>query len=369
MPKPKHPIDAYCMQRLKDEVQIFVGIRVSNRPSCNRLREELFSNYGFNISLSTLARFFLETNADNHFYLDTLDKFCNLVRVGCDWNSYCQQVIEQRDKSLSLGLNNESDIRCSLLYINFENSGWKSLHSFFDRIESFVDNANFHYLSFNLGVSLHKILAYNPLYERSLYKHFISYPSIRRSYFELLADPEFKLPDYKNGLSSYGKTIDYSSPNASNDLCFYLAMICLKEEKNGSISTFRETAAQLIHNFSLRNIIELNIHPFNIGRFLAVKLIYTHLFKLEDFDQHFNDILHFVKSNINSWNAYQKRLVLFYLIYGLNRTSSSYSRIRLVESVFDLTIVDPNNFNQSVLRFLYEKEPNTLLWLRRVDAI
>ncbi len=369
MPKSKHSIDAYCMQSLKEEVQIFVGIRVSNRPSCNRMREELFSNYGFNISLSTLARFFLNTNVDNHFYLDTLDKFCSLVRVGCDWNAYCQKVLDQRDKSLSLGLNNDIDIRCGLLYINFENSGWKSLHTFFNRIESFVDNANFHYLSFNLGVSLHKVLKSHPLYERSLYKHFIGYPSVRRSYFELLADPEFKLPEYKNGISSYGKTIDYSSPNASNDLCFYLVMICLKEERNGSIITFRENAAQLIHNFSLSNILELSIHPFNIGRFVAVKLIYTHLFNVEDFNQQFSDVLHFVKSNVNSWNAYQKRLILFHLIYGLNRTSSSYSKFKSVESVFDSNIVDQNNFNQSALRFLYEKEPNTMVWLRRVDAI
>jgi hypothetical protein len=151
MPKPKHVIDPYCIQRLKKEIQLFVGIQVNNIPSCIALSEELKVHYGLSISASTISRLFLNDTENHHFYLDTLDKFCDLVQKGINWNQYCESVLTQKDQALSIGIHHEIDFRNSLLYINFEFSGWRVLRNYFERLQPYFNDSNYQHLSFDLG--------------------------------------------------------------------------------------------------------------------------------------------------------------------------------------------------------------------------
>lgn len=365
MPKPKHAIDAYCIQRLKEEVQLVVGIQVINRPACVSLSEELRSIYGLTISSSTISRFFLNKQDNHHFYLDTLDKFCNLVHKGSNWSSYCETVLAQRDQSLSIGIHHELDYKTSLLYINFEFSSWKSLRVYFERLQPYIERPNYQYLTFDLGGSLHRIAHTSASFEKSLYKNFVGFESVRRSYFELLADPEFKLPNYREGLFLYGKTIDYSCPNASNDLCFYLSMLCLNEDKVGVFDSFQEYYAELIDNFNLNNIVNLNVHPFNIGRFLAVLLIHNYRFQTRSYDVSFSDLILFIKTNLSRWSAYERRLIQYFFVYGLARSNAPAQFFKIVEKTLGFHFLEGQDLDESVKRFLYNKEPNTISWYRR----
>ena len=369
MPKPRHTIDAYCIQRLKEEIQLLLGIQVNNRPSCSLLTNELQNNYGISISESTLARFFLYADKNNHFYLDTLDKLSNVARKGCNWQQYCSSVRAQRDQALTMGVHHEIDFRSTLLYINFEYSGWKVLRTYFERLEEYLNRPNYEYLGFDLGGALYRIAESNSSFENSLYKHFVSYNAVRKSYFELLADPEFKLPHYTEGLFSYGKTIDYSNVNAANDLCFYLSMLCLNEAKHGNFNTFSAYYKQLSANFNLQNIISSNVHSFNIGRFLAVQLIYNAQFKPDSFGNCFSDVILFIRNNIDSWSAYDIRLIKYFFVYGLYRTNSPDLYYRTAEKTFGFHFPEARDFKESVRLFLFNKEPNTLSWYRRWEVL
>lgn len=365
MPKPKHPIDAYCIQRLKEEIQLLVGMQVINRPQCSILSEELLKLYGVSISSSTLARFFLYSDSNNHFYLDTLDKLSSIARYGANWRNYCDLVLAQRDQALSIGIHHQIDFRCTLLYINFEYSGWKILRTYFERLEEYLNRPNHEYLGFDLGGALYRIAESNSSFEKSLYKNFVALDAVRKSYFELLADPQFKLPHYKEGLYLYGKTIDYSRPNASNDLCFYLSMLCLNEERMGELNSFKEHYARLVDNFNLQNIVKLNVHPFNIGRFIAVVLIYNYRFLEHFYSSFFSDLILFLKGNINEWNVYEKRLILFFIVHGLKSTNAPIQYFKIVEKTLGYQFLEGADLNESVSSLLYNKEPNTISWYRR----
>lgn len=365
MPKPKHLIDAYCIQRLKEEVQLAVGIQVNNRPACISLSEELRAIYGLSISSSTISRMFLNTGDHHHFYLDTLDKFCNLVQKGSNWINYCETVLTQRDQALSIGIHHEIDYRSSLLYINFEFSGWKVLRAYFERLQPYLELPNYQYLTFDLGGALHRIALSNASFEKNLYKNFVGFEAVRRSYFELLADPEFKLPNYKEGLFLYGKTINYSHPNAANDLCFYLSMLCLNEDKVGELDLFQEYYSKLIDNFNLQNLINSEVHPFNIGRYLAVLLIHNYRFQTGTYDACFSDLILFIKTNLNRWNAYEKRLIQYFFVYGLSRSNAPHQFFKVLEKIFGFQFLESEDLHESVNRFLYNKEPNTISWYRR----
>lgn len=369
MPKPRHSIDAYCIQRLKEEIQLLLGIQVNNRPSCRLLNNELQKNYGISISESTLARFFLYADGNNHFYLDTLDKLSSITKKGNNWQQYCMFVSSQRDQAQTFGVHHEIDFRDTLLHINFEYSGWKVLRTYFERFEDYLHRPKYEYLSFDLGGALYRIAESNPSFEKSLYKYFISFEAVRKSYFELLADPEFKLPYYYDGLLLYAKTIDYSSPNASNDLCFYLCMLCLNEEKNNRLNSFNEHYERLIGNFTLQNIGHSNVHSFNIGRFLAVILIHNYRFKSSTFENCFSDLILFVQKNIITWSAYDKRLIIYFFVYGLFRTNSPNHYYRTVEKIFGFHFPEAREFKDSVKHFLFHKEPNTILWYRRWEVL
>lgn len=365
MPKPRHSIDEFCLQRLKEEVQLKLGIQVNNRPACELLSTNLRSVYGISISASTISRLFLNTKKDNHFYLDTLDKLCNLVQNGSNWNKYCEAVLTQREHALSIGIHHEIDFRTSLLYINFEFSGWKVLRTYFERLQPFLDKPSFQYLSFDLGGALHRIACSNVSFEKSLYKNFVGFEAVRKSFFELLADPEFKLPNYKEGLVCYGKAIDYNHPTSANDLCFYLSMLCLNDDKINELNSFLEHYSMLIYNFNLQNLVNLNVHPFNIGRFLAVLLIYSNRFKTRSYENCFSDLILFSKRNINNWTAYEKRLIQYFFVYGLFRSNAPDKSYKVVEKLFVFNFFDGRDLKGSVSRFLYDKEPNTIAWYRR----
>jgi hypothetical protein len=365
MPKPKHVIDPYCIQRLKKEIQLFVGIQVNNRPSCIALSEELKVHYGLSISASTISRLFLNDTENHHFYLDTLDKFCDLVQKGINWNQYCESVLTQKDQALSIGIHHEIDFRNSLLYINFEFSGWRVLRNYFERLQPYFNDSNYQHLSFDLGGALHRIAQSNKSFEKSIYKNFVGFESVRKSYFELLADPEFKLPFYKDGLNLYGQTINYSHPNASNDLCFYLSMLCLNSDKNNELDSFIEHYARLVDNFNLLTVVDSNIHPYNIGRFLAVLLIHKYRFQKELFDTCFADVILFLKSNLSIWTSYEKRLIMYFLVFGLSRSNAPYKFFKVVETTLGFHFLDGKDLNDSITRFLYSKEPNTISWYRR----
>jgi hypothetical protein len=369
MPKPRHSIDTYCIQRLKEEVQLAIGIQVNNRPACDLLSKELRTNYGLSISSSTISRLFLNAGENHHFYLDTLDKFCNLVQKGSNWINYCETVLTQRDQSLSIGIHHEIDYRSSLLYINFEFSGWKVLRTYFERLQYYIELPNYQYLTFDLGGALHRIALSNSSFEKNLYKNFAGFEAVRKSYFELLADPEFKLPNYKEGLFLYGKTINYSHPNAANDLCFYLSMLCLNEDRVGDLDSFLDYYAKLVDNFNLQNIVNSEVHPFNIGRYLAVLLIHNYRFQLGTYDACFSDLILFIKNNLSRWNAYNKRLIQYFFVYGLVRSNAPPQFFKIVEKTLGFKFPEGKDLFESVNRFLYNKEPNTISWYRRWGAL
>jgi hypothetical protein len=365
MPKPRHIIDPQILQRLKSEISHRVGIEVRNRPDCVRMSVEIKQKFGVNISDSTFKRLYLDLGVDNHFYLDTLDKLCSVIDKDLKWNDYHNAISNARlnlkDLDLELGVKTSN----SLLFINFENSHWKTLRVYFDRLQTEVNESNFNIIYISLGTQLHRIARTDSKFELNLYKHFSDHLLVRNSFFERLADPNFTLPNYEKGLELYRRGTNLGSHSAANDICFKLCMTYLNRQNKASFKELNTMYSEIMANFGLDFIGTDKIHSYNVGRVLCVMLAHTKVVGSVNFENVFAEIIQFISVWLRRWDSFEQRVVLFYCFQGLSSIEAHENYFFQIEKVFCTSYLSRDGFKESLNLFLYEKEPNSLIWIER----
>jgi hypothetical protein len=370
MPRPKHIIDKECLNRLKIAIQIRVGVTVLNRPDCQRLSERLKNHFGIFISESTINRLYLGANESNHFYLDTLNQLVSIVFNSLTWNEYCQNYLSTKEASAELGFGLKINPKNTLLYQNFEHRNWNTLNAYFENIQSEEVNKDVNFIFHELGTQLYSLARYSQRHELQLYKQFAQNPTVRKAFFEYLADPEFRLPNYVKGLDIYGKHIDYNSVDAFNEYCFVLTMKYLHFTKTNKASNCKKLFDELAGQFPIHDLEKIKLHPFNLGRLFAAYIV-TVIERGKDYlDILLHQIKQIVLNNADKWDAFSKRIIFYYLVYSLDFKRVSLEIIYEAESWFGLKFLDDDvQSSKSVIKFLREMEPNTLPWLHRFGLV
>jgi hypothetical protein len=363
MPKPKHFIDGECLNRLKTAIQLKAGVTVLNRPDCYRMSERLKTQFGVFISESTINRLYLSGSNDHHFYIDTLNKLATVIDDKLTWVDYCNKYEETKEALNELGFGSKLKTQNTLLFVNFEYRNWKTLNAYFDKISLQTDNSDSNFIYFELGTQLYRIAEQGPTFELNLYKQFAHNKTVRKAFFEHLADPDFRLSNYAKGLDWYSKFIDKNSNDAANEYCFVWCMKFLHMIKNQNEKSHAHLYDQLVQNFPLNKLDSIHLHPYNLGRLLSVYLIKHHNHDLESFQILFNDIKNLVLNNLSAWPGFSRRIILYYIVYALYQNRADIRYLYEVEAWFKIPFIEEANPHKSIQLFLFEMEPNSMPWL------
>lgn len=369
MPKPLHKIDMHCLDRLKSELELRVGITVKNRSDCQRMSSEIKAYFGVYISESTIRRVYLNDGNQNHFYIHTLDRLCEVLENNLTWERYCVGLNRARSNYSYLEGELSLSVQSSLLFINMEHQAWRQIYTYFDRMAAEVNDENCNYIQTHIGLHLFRIAKNNKDFEIDVYRKLAQHPLVRKSFFEQCADPEFALPNYQVGLALYRKYSTNNNHSLINDICFERCMQFLngggRSSKKERLRSFEEINA----DFKLEQSVENGIHAYNIGRLICVLMAGRFDLGISAFDSTFSDIIIFVRKNKGRWDGFERRIILFYIFQGLWRLKMEEMYFYMAEKEFGVSFLSKDNFQNSLNKFLFEKEPNALIWYRRNNVV
>jgi hypothetical protein len=364
MPKPKHTINDKILRQLRQDLQSTIGMIVRNRPDTERFSTMVRKINDVYISPSTLSRLFLNAEESNHFYLDTLDKLSSLIYPYSNWDEYCR-VYEISHKQLNqVGIFQMNNPKVNLVGLNIATSSWKPIHMLFEEMSfdpSFIESYRFMY---DFGQTFYDVLKWTPKSELDFYKRFINYPIIRKAFFELNADPDFILPNYIKGLDYYIKGIDMNTAEAKNDLLFALSLKYYYYLKNVDLSQMQLTYKQIISVQQFNELLPVEIHPFNTGRYLSARLYNAYYFNPKYVDSAITDGLQWIQNHTDKHDSYGIRVIVYHLL-------EAFMHCKVNQFYIDKLMLfmhgdhDANAHTAFIQQTIYNIEPSGIRWNRR----
>jgi hypothetical protein len=367
MPKPKHSIDDKYLNQLRQDLQATIGMVVRNRPDTERFSQLVRKTKDVYISPSTFSRLFLTAGAANHFYLDTLDKLASLTYPYSSWEEYCRVCESSQEQLKQIGMFQPKNPKVNLLGLNIATSTWKPLHLLFEEMSSdrsFIASYRFMY---DFGQSFFDILTRTPQSELDFYKRFLKYPIIRKSFFELNADPDFVLPNYVKGLDYYIKSIDINDAVAKNDLLFSLCLQYYYYLNNADFTQMQSKYNQIISMQDFDALSANEVHPFNSGRYLSVRIYNAYHFDAKKVESAVIDALQWVNNQLTGLNDYDIRVISYHLLEAFMKCSVNQlyiDKLMSIMKVEDELISDSSLLKQTIFNI----EPSGIRWTRRFKS-
>jgi hypothetical protein len=367
MPKPKHSIDDKYLSQLRQDLQSTIGLVVRNRPDTERFSQLVRKTQDVYISPSTFSRLFLNGGTSNHFYLDTLDKLASLTYPYTNWVEYCRVCENSHEQLKQIGMFQMKNPKVNLVGLNLATTSWKPLHLLFEEMsydDSFIDSYRFMY---DFGHSFFDILKWAPQSELDFYKRFNKYPIIRKSFFELNADPDFVLPNYIKGLDYYIKGIDLNIANAKNDMLFALSLKYYFFLKNVDLIKMQLTYKQINSVQQFNELLPVEIHPFNTGRYLSARLYNAYYFNSKFVDSAAIDGLQWIQGHFDEHDSYGIRVIVFHLL-------EAFTRCKVAQFYIDRLILfidgeQEMSYNPTYIQqTIYNLEPSGIRWNRRFKS-
>jgi hypothetical protein len=367
MPKPKHSIDDKILSQLRQDLQSTMGMIVRNRPDTEQFSNRVRKINDVYISPSTFSRLFLNAEAANHFYLDTLDKLSSLVYPYSTWDEYCRIYESSQEQLKQIGVYQMNNPKVNLVGLNLSTTSWKPLHLLFEEMsydKSFIDSYRFMY---DFGQSFYDILNWAPKSEMDFYKRFINYPIIKKAFFELNADPDFTLPNYIRGLDYYIKGIDMNTAVSKNDLLFALSLKYYFYLKNVDLRNMQLTFNQINSVQQFNELLLVEIHPFNTGRYLSARLYNAFYFDSKFVDPIVIDCLQWIQDHFEEHDAYGIRVIVYHLL-------EAFMHCKVAQFYTDKLMLfingehDLNSHSAFIQQTIYNLEPSGIRWTRRFKS-
>jgi hypothetical protein len=364
MPKPNHSIDYKILSQLRQDLQSTIGIIVRNRPDTQRFSNMVRKTNDVYISPSTLSRLFLNQDASNHFYLDTLDKLSSMIYPYSNWDEYCRVYENSKEQLKQIGVFQMNNAKVNLVGINLASTSWKPLHLLFEEMSydnTFIDSKRFLY---DFGMSFYDVLNWTPISELDFYKRFINYPIIRKAFFELNADPDFLLPNYIKGLDYYIKGIDMNTVGAKNDLLFALSLKYYYYLKNVDLSKMHLTYKKINSVQQFNELLPIEIHPFNTGRYLSARLYNAYYFNSKVVETAVIDGLQWIEDHFHEHDAYGIRVIVYHLL-------EAFMHCKVAQFYIDRLMLfihgehEMNSHAEFIQQTIYNIEPSGIRWNRR----
>ena len=251
MPKPKYLVSDFEKDLLIHELSIKTGIIIKTKKDC-RYVAKLVSEKDRFISESTIYRIFVLNDEGYTPYMHTLNvlsEFCNYS----GWADFVQKNDSPRSIVHLVGnVPPKNEIK-SFLTCSVIANDYKILKSYLIQLPYATPDKHCHII----GNDLFKALAEHPGSCKKLYKELSGVPVIRKSFFELLADPDFELCDYDIGLKYYLKNTSKSSNfKATQDKIFALSLL--------SRNSFIKNESDFVQNINaLKNLKDILIRELD----------------------------------------------------------------------------------------------------------
>lgn len=367
MPKPKHSIDDKYLRQLRKDLQSTIGLVVRNRPESERFSQLVRKTKDVYISPSTFSRLFLNGGTSNHFYLDTLDKLASLTYPYSNWAEYTRVCENSQEQLKQLGIYQLKNPKLNLVGLNIATTSWKPLHLLFEEMSydnSFIDSYRFMY---DFGHSFFDILKWTPHSELDFYKRFIKYPIIRKSFFELNADPDFLLPNYIKGLDLYIKSIDINAVGAKNDILFSLCLQFYYYLNNIDLINMQLKYKQIISLQSIEELSARELHPFNSGRYLSMRIYNAYYFDVKTIESKAIDALKWLMNHTIDIDEYGVRVIAYHLLEAFSKCSIHQLYVDKLISI--IKVEDEICYDSSFIQqTIYNIEPSGIRWTRRFKS-
>jgi len=198
MPRPAYPLSDYLLHGLKWMIEAQINFRLVNKNSCEQLRLLMLGKSQTTVSTHTLYRIFLHPQNENKPYLHTLDLLAQFIDFS-DWNQFCDFYQELYSFQVLSGITAPHHAHKSLLRFCIYNKDFKSVYPFLEQFSNDLSEHKKHLL----GEEIYNILKQNPNSNIAFFKKFSGLPVVREGFFELMADPDFTIPQYEFGLHCY----------------------------------------------------------------------------------------------------------------------------------------------------------------------
>ena len=305
MPKPKYKISDFLLSCLKFELESKLSFRIFTKLDCKKASQLIQSSCDQTISESTLYRLFLWQENKNYPYLHTLDIISQFVGYK-DWIALEKHFNEIKEFKQLYGVFPDQQQYKSLLNINIHYGELKSLYHF---LEQFPSD-----LAFNkkiiLGEDIYVSLKNNPNGNLDFYKQFHSLPIIREGFFELLADPNFSIPDYEIGLGYYLKNVKpHESVKSMQDYIFANSLLLRYYYLKGNKDCVIKLGKELYLNLLLSEEDSQEIYMFPKMRYFSYRLFYDDV--TVGFNQdYFEWLLDFTFKENSNTSSIESRIII-----------------------------------------------------------
>lgn len=269
MPKPKYIVSDFEKDLLIHELFLKTGITIKTKRDCRRIAELISQNESY-ISESTLYRIFVYVTDKYTPYMHTL----NILSEFCNYSGWDDFILKNESPKTLIGRigghgvknNVKSFSTCSIM-----NNEYKILKNYFLQFSDETSIKHCHII----GNDIFKALLEHSESCKNFYAELSDVPIIRKSFFELLADPDFELWHYEYGLQQYLKnTREDGSVKEIQDKMFALALLSRNCFINGDRLCFVKNI-KLLKKMETEVRKELkHIATFPKARFLTYLILY-----------------------------------------------------------------------------------------------
>ena len=331
MPKPVHELSPFVYAELRKHIRIKTGLMIQTKSECEILSVQINEQIRTQISASTIYRIFI-AEKNSKPYLNTL----NGLSVFCgfkDWFDFENHINDLSGFDFSYGkIESNEKVLNSFIKLCIQKNQLEILYQYAEQFPNDVEYDK----KIRIGYEFYQSLLDNPNSNIEFFDKFSVLPIIREAFFEIMADPDFKIKDYEYGLVSYLK---YCEPPKKikdyRDIIFAKSMLfryyVLKSNSVKAVEIGSELyQSKLTNNFDFD---KLSIFPKL--RYLSYQLLYKQM--QSDFDSFLaykQFLLDYCEKNIGNWTLFEKRVAFYNIADVFNMTNADYASIEKLKATF-----------------------------------
>jgi hypothetical protein len=313
LPQPKYKIPPHLKNGLKWKLEDHIGYRIYTKLDCRNIAQQVQQKLNRSVSESTLYRLFLWEDNQTTPYLHTLNTLSEFIGYQ-NWFSLADHLENLSKFQFGFGSFSQDNEHRSLLSISIELGDLRPLHVFLEQFSTQLDLDK----QFLMGEEIYQSLRNNPYNNRLFFKNLSSVPIVRRCFFELLADPDFTIPNYEEGLFHYLENVKPSRSEAElQDFIFANALLFRHYYVSKQYELCAKIGKLLYEDGPLNEAEISSISIFPLIRYFAYKLFYFSLkgsFSLDYLEW----LLNFARNEAAKRDVLEKRIILHTLCDALH---------------------------------------------------
>ena len=350
-------IDPRFMRDLKRRVVLKCGFPIITKSDCRVLADMISNDSGESISTTTIYRIFMESSEKHKYYVATVSILARFIGFR-SWNDFYTDVLLNEDVSGISSSETFGKTEPSLLDFTIRTRSWSLLKEYFDSFANIERQESFQ----TLGWTIYVALLRNSQLEVEFYHEFANHPVVRKTFFELAADPDNFLPNYSKGLELYiASTPDVNENLKVRDYIFGNSMLLRRDFVNSDLNSLVSRYESVFMDRNFADYFVLTTSVFPLARLYQARWLYLACKgSISELLEHQDWFFKWCKANWKKWSLIERKAVLYCGVEASLMTSMEsnfYPRVLhtfsdFVDSVFGRTV------KPSVTSFLERTEFN-----------